>query len=65
MDEICIDKTTYKTNPKFGNEFFDTFRTVQYPSIDQTDPGCTSGRLGKGYHYLDTLTTINNLDFLY
>ena len=65
LDEICIDKTTYKTNPKFGNEFFDTFRTVQYPSIDQTDPGCTSGRLGKGYHYLDTLTTINNKDYLY
>jgi hypothetical protein len=40
----------YKVNPKFQNEFFD-FYSIKYDD-DIMDPGCTSGRQSRVYHYL-------------
>ena len=42
LEEMCVDKTTHKINPKFENEFFDSL----YGSID---PSCSSGRLSRTY----------------
>ena len=39
--KCVVDK---KVNPKFKNEFFDNHKS--------DDPGCTSGRLSRVYHYL-------------
>ena len=69
LTETCINKETKKINPKFGNEFFDSFRSVNYPRssevFDIYDPACSSGRQSKAYHYFDLLTEITNLDYLY
>ena len=69
LTESCVNKETKKINPKFGNEFFDSFRPVNYPRsseiFDIYDPACSSGRQSKAYHYFDSLTTINNKAHLY
>ena len=69
LTESCVNKETKKINPKFGNEFFDSFRPVNYPRssevFDIYDPACSSGRQSKAYHYFDLLTEITNFDYLY
>ena len=40
LEEMCVDKTTHKINPKFENEFFDSL----YGSID---PSCSSEDLAE------------------
>jgi len=60
----CVDKSTKKVNPNFGNEYFDTFRNSKIGIVEH-DPGCSSGRQSRAYHYYNKLTEINNMNYLY
>jgi len=46
INKKCVN--SMRVNTKFENEFFDIF-DMKY---DNTDPGCTSGRQSRVYHYL-------------
>ena len=45
----CVNKSTYKPNPAFGNEFYDFSDNMNNPFPIS---GCASSRLGRGYFYL-------------